>query len=62
MVPRRFGISTSPEADCERRSTLPHILLSHVNVELDAAPLQDFIAGTNAVIAPQHGVAYPKKR
>ena len=34
----------------------PHILPSHVNVELDVGPLKDFIADTNAVIMLQHGV------
>ena len=33
-----------------------HILPSHINVELDVAPLRDFIAGTNAIVMENHGV------
>jgi ribulose-5-phosphate 4-epimerase/fuculose-1-phosphate aldolase len=33
-----------------------HVLPSHVNVELDVAPLRDFIAGTNAIVMESHGV------
>jgi ribulose-5-phosphate 4-epimerase/fuculose-1-phosphate aldolase len=33
-----------------------HVLPSHVNVELDVAPLRDFIAGTNAIVMENHGV------
>jgi ribulose-5-phosphate 4-epimerase/fuculose-1-phosphate aldolase len=33
-----------------------HVLPSHVNVELDVAPLRDFIAGTNAIVMQSHGV------
>ena len=34
----------------------PHLLPSHINVELDVAPLKDFIHTTNAVIMESHGV------
>jgi ribulose-5-phosphate 4-epimerase/fuculose-1-phosphate aldolase len=34
----------------------PHLLPSHVNVELDVAPLKDFIQTTNAVVMESHGV------
>jgi ribulose-5-phosphate 4-epimerase/fuculose-1-phosphate aldolase len=34
----------------------PHLLPSHVNVELDVAPLGDFIETTNAVVMESHGV------
>jgi ribulose-5-phosphate 4-epimerase/fuculose-1-phosphate aldolase len=33
-----------------------HVLPSHINVELDVAPLRDFIAGTNAIVMENHGV------
>jgi ribulose-5-phosphate 4-epimerase/fuculose-1-phosphate aldolase len=33
-----------------------HVLPSHVNVELDVAPLRDFIGGTNAIVMESHGV------
>jgi ribulose-5-phosphate 4-epimerase/fuculose-1-phosphate aldolase len=33
-----------------------HVLPSHVNVELDVAPLRDFIDGTNAIVMESHGV------
>jgi ribulose-5-phosphate 4-epimerase/fuculose-1-phosphate aldolase len=33
-----------------------HVLPSHVNVELDVAPLRDFIHGTNAIVMEHHGV------
>jgi ribulose-5-phosphate 4-epimerase/fuculose-1-phosphate aldolase len=33
-----------------------HVLPSHVNVELDVAPLSDFIHGTNAIVMESHGV------
>ena len=33
-----------------------HVLPSHVNVELDVAPLRDFIDGTNAIVMENHGV------
>lgn len=34
----------------------PRVLPSHVNVELDVAPLADFIADTNAIVMEGHGV------
>ena len=33
-----------------------HILPSHINVELDVAPLRHFIAGTTAIVMENHGV------
>jgi ribulose-5-phosphate 4-epimerase/fuculose-1-phosphate aldolase len=33
-----------------------HVLPSHVNVELDVAPLREFIDGTNAIVMENHGV------
>jgi ribulose-5-phosphate 4-epimerase/fuculose-1-phosphate aldolase len=33
-----------------------HVLPSHINVEVDVAPLRDFIAGTNAIVMENHGV------
>ena len=33
-----------------------HVLPSHVNVELDVAPLGAFVAGTNAIVMENHGV------
>lgn len=33
-----------------------HVLPSHVNVEIDVAPLQEFVAGTNAIVMENHGV------
>ena len=33
-----------------------HVLPSHINVELDVAPLGDFIAGTNAIVMENHGI------
>jgi ribulose-5-phosphate 4-epimerase/fuculose-1-phosphate aldolase len=33
-----------------------HVLPSHINVELDVAPLREFIAGTNAIVMENHGV------
>jgi len=33
-----------------------HVLPSHINVELDVAPLGGFIAGTNAIVMENHGV------
>jgi ribulose-5-phosphate 4-epimerase/fuculose-1-phosphate aldolase len=33
-----------------------HVLPSHVNVELDVAPLRDFIDGTNVIVMENHGV------
>lgn len=33
-----------------------HVLPAHVNVELDVAPLREFIAGTNAIVMERHGV------
>jgi ribulose-5-phosphate 4-epimerase/fuculose-1-phosphate aldolase len=33
-----------------------HVLPSHVNVELDVAPLRDFIDGTNLIVMENHGV------
>lgn len=33
-----------------------HVLPSHVNVELDVAPLRDFVAGTNAIVMENHGL------
>ena len=33
-----------------------HVLPSHVNVELDVAPLRDFIERTNAIVMENHGV------
>jgi ribulose-5-phosphate 4-epimerase/fuculose-1-phosphate aldolase len=34
----------------------PHVVPSHINVELDVAPVQGFIHTTNAVIMESHGV------
>lgn len=34
----------------------PHAVPSHINVELDVAPIRDFIAGTNAIIMESHGI------
>ena len=34
----------------------PHVLPSHINVELDVAPLKDFIPSTNAIVMESHGV------
>src|SRR5215510_6577423 len=34
----------------------PHLLPSHINVELDVGPLKDFIHATNAVVMESHGV------
>jgi ribulose-5-phosphate 4-epimerase/fuculose-1-phosphate aldolase len=33
-----------------------HVLPSHINVELDVAPLRDFVADTNAIVMENHGV------
>lgn len=33
-----------------------HVLPSHINVELDVAPLRDFIGGTNAIVMENHGI------
>lgn len=33
-----------------------HVLPSHVNVELDVAPLGEFITGTNAIVMESHGL------
>lgn len=33
-----------------------HVLPSHVNVEVDVAPLRDFVAGTNAIVMESHGL------
>ena len=33
-----------------------HVLPSHINVELDVAPLRAFIAGTNVIVMENHGV------
>jgi ribulose-5-phosphate 4-epimerase/fuculose-1-phosphate aldolase len=33
-----------------------HVLPAHVNVELDVAPLRDFVAGTNAIVMESHGL------
>lgn len=33
-----------------------HVLPSHVNVELDVAPLREFIADTNAIVMESHGL------
>jgi len=33
-----------------------HVLPSHINVELDVAPLREFIGGTNAIVMQSHGV------
>lgn len=33
-----------------------HVLPSHVNVELDVAPLRDFIGDTSAIVMENHGV------
>ena len=33
-----------------------HVLRSHVNVELDVAPLRDFVHGTTAIVMEQHGI------
>jgi L-fuculose-phosphate aldolase len=34
----------------------PHVVPSHLDVENDVGPIQDFIAGTNAVLMENHGV------
>ena len=34
----------------------PYVVASHLDVESDVGPVQDFIAGTNAVIMENHGV------
>src|SRR6266567_1720899 len=34
----------------------PHVLPSHVNVELDVAPIRTFIHHTNAIVMEGHGV------
>jgi ribulose-5-phosphate 4-epimerase/fuculose-1-phosphate aldolase len=34
----------------------PHVLPSHINVELDVEPIKDFIAHTNAIVMENHGV------
>jgi len=34
----------------------PHVLPSHVNVELDVAPIRTFIQDTNAIVMESHGV------
>jgi ribulose-5-phosphate 4-epimerase/fuculose-1-phosphate aldolase len=34
----------------------PHVVPSHINVELDVAPLGGFIAHTNAIVMESHGV------
>jgi len=34
----------------------PHVLPSHVNVELDVAPIRSFIHHTNAIVMEGHGV------
>jgi ribulose-5-phosphate 4-epimerase/fuculose-1-phosphate aldolase len=33
-----------------------HVLPSHINVELDVAPLREFVGGTNAIVMENHGV------
>lgn len=33
-----------------------HVLPSHINVELDVAPLRDFVAATNAIVMENHGL------
>ena len=33
-----------------------HVLPSHINVELDVAPLRDFVAATNAIVMESHGL------
>jgi ribulose-5-phosphate 4-epimerase/fuculose-1-phosphate aldolase len=33
-----------------------HVLSSHVNVELDVAPLREFVGRTNAIVMENHGV------
>ena len=33
-----------------------HVLPSHINVELDVAPLRDFVGGTNVIVMENHGV------
>ena len=33
-----------------------HLLPSHINVELDVAPLRDFVQSTNAIVMESHGV------
>jgi len=33
-----------------------HVLPSHINVELDVAPLRDFVHTTNAIVMESHGV------
>jgi ribulose-5-phosphate 4-epimerase/fuculose-1-phosphate aldolase len=33
-----------------------HVLPSHINVELDVAPLRDFVGATNAIVMQNHGV------
>src|SRR2546430_4893822 len=37
----------------------PHVLPSHVNVELDVAPIRSFIHHTNAIVMEGHGVTTP---
>jgi ribulose-5-phosphate 4-epimerase/fuculose-1-phosphate aldolase len=34
----------------------PHVLPSHINVELDVAPLREFVATTNAIVMENHGL------
>jgi len=34
----------------------PYVVPSHINVELDVAPIKDFIAHTNSIIMENHGV------
>ena len=34
----------------------PHVVPSHINVELDVAPLKDFVHLTNAILMENHGV------
>lgn len=34
----------------------PHVVPSHINVELDVAPVKEFVRRTNAIIMENHGV------
>jgi len=34
----------------------PHVLPSHINVELDVEPIRDFIVHTNAIVMENHGI------
>jgi len=34
----------------------PHVVPSHINVELDVSPIKDFVAHTNAIVMESHGL------